>query len=512
MPQCWWQRYNMKLSSTALQSFFNNIINTPGQATNIYMVDLYTFVTGSGRVLLNQTYTPSSNLVTVSPPQNGIFVKDLGVRETNGDILTPVLTSPVNHQYTVNNGIYTFYSGDSSAKLISFIYKIGNVYNLPTPSILQICSADIDVTVFGQTFTAGGRLASGIPAIQRSKMSCKLGLEVSSEEIDIYADPSMQIGTNPILSFITQGLMDGATIYIQRGYSATPDFAGVASMGPVIAFSGTVAETKIGRSSTHLTIKSRTELLDLQMPRLLYNPGCQFTLFDSGCTLNPANYTFTGTVQAGSNVAVINTNLSQAGDIPDPTASPNMSETDGGQNLPAAGYWAVYTYVSTNGESLPSPPGAIGVGDNQIAIVYSPNSVPGAIGWNCYMGVGPGNYELQTDSPLSFGQDFQMSDNGLQIGAPPPTTSSSGYFDQGVITFISGSNVGLSRVVSEYTNSGGSNGVVAVVPPFPYTVNTGDTFSIIAGCSKNMTTCKQKFNNLINFGGYPFVPTPETGI
>ena len=503
----------MKLSSTALQSFFNTLINTPGQATNLFIVDLYTFVTGSGRIVLNQTYVPSGNSVTVVPPSSGTFVQDLGVREANGDILTPVSTSPVNKQYNVNNGTYTFYSGDSGAKLISFVYKIGSVYNLPTPNIIQVCSSDQNVTVFGQTFTAGGRLNSGLPAIQRSKMSCKLGLEVSSEEIEIYANPSMQIGTTPILAYITQGLMDGATIYIQRGFSLTPDFAGVTTMGPIVSFSGTVAETKIGRSSAHLTIKARTELLDLQMPRMLYNPGCQWTLFDAGCTLNAASFTDTGSVTSGSNNAVINTTLSKAGNIANPTQAPTFQSSNRGYgniNLPAQVYYGVYTYVSANGESLPSPSASVSTPAKQVCGMNSPSSVAGALGWNCYLGTAPGNYQLQNDGVLAFGSPFWEAANGLQSGGPAPQIATSGYYDMGVMTFTSGSNVGISRVVSKYTNTG--TGVITVVPPFPYTVNTGDAFKITPGCDKSMTTCQKKFNNLINISAFPFVPLPETGI
>ena len=503
----------MKLSSTALQTFFNTLINTPGSATNLFTVDLYTFVTGSGRIVLNQTYVPSGGSVTVVPPQSGTFIQDLGVREANGDILTPVSTSPVNTQYNVSGGLYTFYSGDGGAKLISFVYKIGAVYNLPSPSILQICTADRDVTIFGQTFTSGGRLASGVPAIQRSKMSCKLGLEVSSEEIEIYADPSMQIGTKPILAFITQGLMDGATIYIQRGFSLTPDFAGVTTMGPIVVFSGTVAETKIGRSSAHLTIKSRTELLDLQMPRMLFNPGCQWTLFDSGCTLNAASFTDSGSVLSGSNSSTINTTLSKGGNIANPTQAPTFQSSNRGYNninLPAQVYYGVYTYVSANGETQPSPSASVNTPAKQVCGMNSPNSVSGAIGWNSYIGTAPGNYELQNDSLLSFGSTFWERANGLQTGGPPPMISTAGYYDMGVMTFTSGSNVGISRVVSSYTYV--SNGVVTVVPPFPYTVNTGDSFTIIPGCDKSQTTCQSKFNNLINISAFPYIPLPETGL
>lgn len=42
--------------------------------------------------------------------------------------------------------------------------------------------------------------------------------------------------------------------------------------------------------------------------------------------------------------------------------------------------------------------------------------------------------------------------------------------------------------------------------PTPYAVSTGDQFSIVVGCDKQVNTCINKFNNLANFRGFPEVP------
>jgi len=85
-----------------------------------------------------------------------------------------------------------------------------------------------------------------------------------------------------------------------------------------------------------------------------------------------------------------------------------------------------------------------------------------------------------------------------------------GYFDYGLITWTSGLNIGLSMEVKTYTV-----GSLILQLPMPFTVQVGDTFSIVAGCNKvfrdNATTgvlgnCKGKFNNAINFRGEPDVP------
>jgi uncharacterized phage protein (TIGR02218 family) len=46
--------------------------------------------------------------------------------------------------------------------------------------------------------------------------------------------------------------------------------------------------------------------------------------------------------------------------------------------------------------------------------------------------------------------------------------------------------------------------------PMIYPVQPGDTYSITAGCDKQMGTCKTRFSNLVNFRGEPYVPGNDT--
>ncbi len=90
-------------------------------------------------------------------------------------------------------------------------------------------------------------------------------------------------------------------------------------------------------------------------------------------------------------------------------------------------------------------------------------------------------------------------------------TQASDYFDQGVVTFISGINDGLARTVKTWT--AGSPGSLALIAPFPNPPATGDAFTVYPGCDK--TTGPQgcpKFDNLAHFRGFPFIPVPETAV
>jgi len=86
----------------------------------------------------------------------------------------------------------------------------------------------------------------------------------------------------------------------------------------------------------------------------------------------------------------------------------------------------------------------------------------------------------------------------------------SGYFDLGVIAFTSGANNGVSRTIKTYLQ--GSPGTASVILPLPVAPSAGDAFTIYPGCDKQQSTCQNKFNNLINFRGFPYVPENSTAV
>lgn len=82
---------------------------------------------------------------------------------------------------------------------------------------------------------------------------------------------------------------------------------------------------------------------------------------------------------------------------------------------------------------------------------------------------------------------------------------SSDWFSLGKITFTSGLNNGLSYEVKTHSKSGSTVTVELWARP-TYDIGVGDTFNIFAGCKKDLATCKAKFNNVVNFQGFPFIP------
>lgn len=85
-------------------------------------------------------------------------------------------------------------------------------------------------------------------------------------------------------------------------------------------------------------------------------------------------------------------------------------------------------------------------------------------------------------------------------------TEADHYFAEGLITWTSGDNDGLSFKVKAYA---ADVFTLSVPPIFP--VQVGDTYSVVAGCRKRLAEdCVAKFSNAVNFQGEPHRPTIDS--
>jgi uncharacterized phage protein (TIGR02218 family) len=89
----------------------------------------------------------------------------------------------------------------------------------------------------------------------------------------------------------------------------------------------------------------------------------------------------------------------------------------------------------------------------------------------------------------------------------PARSESAGYFSRGRVTFLTGSNAGISAEVRDH-NTGGE---FLLWPRLAFPVSVGDTYEMTPGCtnlpeSLSGTNGCQAWNNFVNFGGFPSVP------
>lgn len=81
------------------------------------------------------------------------------------------------------------------------------------------------------------------------------------------------------------------------------------------------------------------------------------------------------------------------------------------------------------------------------------------------------------------------------------------YFGAGSIVWTTGANVGLK---SQEVKAFGVGGVIELYEAFFYPVQIGDQFSITPGCRKREEDCRDKWANILNFGGFTRIPTSGT--
>jgi len=80
-----------------------------------------------------------------------------------------------------------------------------------------------------------------------------------------------------------------------------------------------------------------------------------------------------------------------------------------------------------------------------------------------------------------------------------------GWFDAGIIEWTSGANAGRRAEIMLHELSGSG----ARLTLFAESVNDiapGDAFVVFAGCDKRIETCAGRFNNVVNFRGFPSIP------
>jgi len=108
--------------------------------------------------------------------------------------------------------------------------------------------------------------------------------------------------------------------------------------------------------------------------------------------------------------------------------------------------------------------------------------------------------ELQ--ATFAAGPGSTQTQIATSMNPTPPS-----LYIQGTIAGATGANAGSSRSVA---NMG--SGWVYVKLAFLSPVLPGDEFQLLPGCDRTIATCTNVFNNAIHFGGFPYIPTPETAV
>lgn len=187
----------------------------------------------------------------------------------------------------------------ASAGLISILNTEDQVYiadlytfTLNDGTIQKYTNADRDIGEF---------LSSDTLRIDRSGLRIVRGVEVDTMKLQIYYQP-----TSTFMRSLQSGAMDGARVLVERVIMTT---WGDLTNGTLVMFSGRISDADFDRTQASINVKSDFELLNIQMPRNLYQPACSHSLYGTGCGVTKATYTAAKSISATSTTQTFNTNI-----------------------------------------------------------------------------------------------------------------------------------------------------------------------------------------------------------
>lgn len=181
-------------------------------------------------------------------------------------------------------------NGSSNATL-----RMADVYTITLlgGQVLRYTSADVSIVVNGVTWVVG-------PVLRRGNIKLSVGISVDTLQIDLAAPASVQVNGTPMIQFIVAGGLTNARVDLYRVFYA---IGAATPTGMLVLFTGRVADITGGRHLKTLQVKSDTELLDVMVPRDVYQAGCKNTTFDGSCGLSRAAFTSTGSATGASNAS-----------------------------------------------------------------------------------------------------------------------------------------------------------------------------------------------------------------
>lgn len=151
------------------------------------------------------------------------------------------------------------------------------------------------------------------------------------------------------------------------------------------------------------------------------------------------------------------------------------------------------------------------LGDNRCKVLLGPLTVTGS-SVTAVIGVYD-RLRFTSDLSADFSNNNLVDADGNRVN--------DGWFNDGKLTWTSGSNNGMTQQIKQFTepSGAGTDGTVWLWSPTQYDISPGDTFTAIPGCNKlggKTGHCALKFKapaadggglgNIVNFRGMPFTP------
>lgn len=189
------------------------------------------------------------------------------------------------------------------------VFMIANLYTLTLASgiIAYLTSYDQNISYGGNTFLSGAD--NGATAlVKRGAVRYTRGTEVSTMDLTLFAGASASLSGSNICLAADNGLFDGCRVRWDR---LKMQYPGDTSLGAVCMFEGDAAGVDPSSRQVVVHVKSDLEILQQQMPRILFQPGCANCFGDPACGVNRASYMSTGSAAGSPNASSVPTGLSK---------------------------------------------------------------------------------------------------------------------------------------------------------------------------------------------------------
>ena len=124
----------------------------------------------------------------------------------------------------------------------------------------------------------------------------------------------------------------------------------------------------------------------------------------------------------------------------------------------------------------------------------------------CDRALGDAKCGFDTSRPGFSGDGAVTGASGDTLTASGLSDFAEGWFAQGRLTWLTGANAG--EVASVKADRTGQDGLrrLSLWQETGFAIAADDRFRVVAGCDKSANTCRAKFDNFMNFRGFPHIP------
>jgi uncharacterized phage protein (TIGR02218 family) len=119
----------------------------------------------------------------------------------------------------------------------------------------------------------------------------------------------------------------------------------------------------------------------------------------------------------------------------------------------------------------------------------------------CDASLGDGRCKVDLTLPVHRAEGVVDAILGVRGFVSSALEERESVFERGRLVWASGANSGAACEVRRHA---GASVELAEAPAMP--IAEGDAFTVTAGCDKGFSTCRDRFDNILNFRGFPQMP------